>query len=208
MKEFKIDSPDKGIENDIIEKINFLTKPKGSLGFLEELALRVSLIQQTLSPCLKNPYNVLFGGDHGVIEEGISLSPKEVTYQQMIHFATGTSGINFLCNQHGFKLMLVDAGVDFDFPEELGILCKKISRGTRNYLHEDAMSIDEMNEAIEAGGEGVRKKNSEGWKGVRFWGKGSGKKIFLLLLVFNFGGFCFEGGGGGGAGVVFSGGEN
>lgn len=73
MKEFKIDSPDKGIENDIIEKINFLTKPKGSLGFLEELALRVSLIQQTLSPCLKNPYNVLFGGDHGVIEEGISL---------------------------------------------------------------------------------------------------------------------------------------
>lgn len=43
----------------------------------------------------------------------------------MIHFATGTSGINFLCNQHGFKLMLVDAGVDFDFPEELGILCKK-----------------------------------------------------------------------------------
>jgi len=159
MKEFKIDSPDKGIENDIIEKINFLTKPKGSLGFLEELALRVSLIQQTLSPCLKNPYNVLFGGDHGVIEEGISLSPKEVTYQQMIHFATGTSGINFLCNQHGFKLMLVDAGVDFDFPEELGILCKKISRGTRNYLHEDAMSIDEMNEAIEAGAEVGRKKN-------------------------------------------------
>lgn len=205
MKEFKIDSPDKGIENDIIEKINFLTKPKDSLGFLEELALRVSLIQQTLSPCLKNPYNVLFGGDHGVIEEGISLSPKEVTYQQMIHFATGTSGINFLCNQHGFKLMLVDAGVDFDFPEELGILCKKISRGTRNYLHEDAMSIDEMNEAIEAGADVVRKIYAEGCNVVSFGEMGSGNTSSSSLWMSIFGDVDLERCVGAGAGLDSSG---
>ena len=101
---------------DVTNKIDNLTKPKGSLGRLEELAQKICLIQQTLSPELREPHNVLFAADHGVIDEGVSVSPKEVTWQQLGHFAKGGAGINFLCEQHGFRLVLVDAGVDYDIP--------------------------------------------------------------------------------------------
>ena len=103
MKTFAIKPIDRSIEDEIINKIDNLTKPKGSLGRLEELALRICLIQHTSTPELKNPHNVLFAGDHGILDEGVSVSPKEVTWQQLSHFSKGGAGINFLCNQHGFR---------------------------------------------------------------------------------------------------------
>ena len=106
------------------EKIDNLTKPKGSLGRLEELALQVCMIQQTLSPSLINPYNLLFAADHGIVEEKVSASPKEITWQQISNFLHGGAGINFLCRQHGFRLEIIDAGVDYDLPYEKGIIDK------------------------------------------------------------------------------------
>lgn len=77
------------------EKIDNLTKPKGSLGRLEELALQVCMIQQTLSPSLTCPYNLLFAADHGIVEEGVSASPKEITWQQsVISFTEGQASIS------------------------------------------------------------------------------------------------------------------
>ncbi len=87
MKTFAIKPIDRSIEDEIINKIDNLTKPKGSLGRLEELALRICLIQHTSTPELKNPHNVLFAGDHGILDEGVSVSPKEVTWQQLSHFS-------------------------------------------------------------------------------------------------------------------------
>lgn len=110
------------------EKIDNLTKPKGSLGRLEELALQVCMIQQTLSPSLKCPHNLLFAADHGIVEEGVSASPKEITWQQISNFLHGGAGINFLCRQHGFRLVIVDAGVDYDLPYEKGIVNMKVRR--------------------------------------------------------------------------------
>ena len=121
--EFSIKPLDRSISSDIQNKIDNLTKPKGSLGRLEELALRICLIQHTLSPELREPHNVLFAADHGVIEEGVTVSPKEVTWQQLSHLKRG-AGINFLCEQHGFRLVLVDAGVDYDIPAGHGIIDK------------------------------------------------------------------------------------
>lgn len=187
MKDFNIRALDKSMSSAIINKIDNLTKPKGSLGFLEELALQISLIQHTDSPKLSKPHNILFGGDHGIVEEGVTLSPREVTKQQMVHFAIGTSGINFLCNQHGFKLILVDAGVDYDFPAELGIIDKKIAKGTRNYLYHDAMSIDEMNLAIDRGAEIVRQVHSNGCNVVSFGEMGSGNTSSSSLWMSIFG---------------------
>ena len=112
MKNFHIEYPDESFREALIDKINNLTKPKGSLGVLEDLALQIGLIQQTLSPTLSHPHNVLFAADHGIVEEGVSKSPKEITWQQLSNFLHGGAGVNFLCRQHGFKLVLVDSGVD------------------------------------------------------------------------------------------------
>ena len=68
------------------DKIDNLTKPKGSLGRLESLAAQICMIQHTLSPELSNPCNILFAADHGVLAQGVSVSPKEVTWQQSYHF--------------------------------------------------------------------------------------------------------------------------
>ncbi|MBQ6747554.1 MAG: nicotinate-nucleotide--dimethylbenzimidazole phosphoribosyltransferase [Bacteroidaceae bacterium] len=141
---FNIQAPNKAIEPKLIDKINNLTKPKGSLGTLEDLALQIGLIQQTLAPQLHHPQNIIFCGDHGIADEGVSVSPKEVTWQQTIHFTHGGGGVNFLTHQHGFGLKVVDAGVDFDLPYERGIINMKVRKGTRNFLHEAAMTEDEM----------------------------------------------------------------
>lgn len=174
MKNFAIKTPSKEIEKDLLTKIDFLTKPKGSLGKLEKLAARIGLIQQTLSPKLSKPHNILFAADHGIIEEGVTVSPKEVTWQQLSHFSHGGAGINFLCNQHGFKLVLVDAGVDYDIPEGRGIIDCKIRKSTRNYLHEPAMTPEECDLAIERGAGVVDKVYADGCNVVSFGEMGSG----------------------------------
>lgn len=150
---FSIPPVDTAIEASVIDKIDNLTKPKGSLGLLEELAARICMIQQTLTPELRQPHNVLFAADHGVIAEGVSVSPKEVTWQQLGHFSKGGAGINFLCDQHGFRLVLVDAGVDYDIPAGHGIIDKKVRKSTRNFRHEAAMTADEFELCLKRGAE-------------------------------------------------------
>lgn len=174
MIQFDIKPLDRTLQPAIIEKIDNLTKPKGSLGRLEQLALQISLVQQTLSPELRKPHNVLFAADHGIIEEGVSVSPKEVTWQQLGHFSKGGAGINFLCEQHGFNLVLVDAGVDYDIPEGHGIIDMKVRKGTRNFLYEAAMTPDELDLCIERGAEIVREIHASGCNVISFGEMGSG----------------------------------
>ncbi len=174
MKTFSIKSPSLEIQKELLTKIDFLTKPKGSLGKLETLAARIGLIQQTLSPKLSKPHNILFAADHGIIEEGVTVSPKEVTWQQLSHFSHGGAGINFLCDQHGFKLVLVDAGVDYDIPEGKGIIDCKIRKSTRNFLHEAAMTDEERDLAIERGAGVVDMVYADGCNVVSFGEMGSG----------------------------------
>lgn len=187
MKKFNIKQPDEVIRPAIVAKINDLTKPKGALGILEDLALQIGMIQQTLSPTLTHPCNVLFGADHGIVDEGVSVSPKEVTWQQLIHFACGQrAGVNFFCRQHHFTLKIVDAGVDYDFPETCGIINRKIRKGTRNYLHEAAMTSEEMNQCIESGAEIVRKCHEEGCNIISFGEMGIGNTSASSLWMHAF----------------------
>ena len=174
--EFHIERPDAAIRPALQEKIDNLTKPKGSLGRLEELALQIGLIQQTLSPALRHPQNIDFAADHGIVEEGVSIAPKEVTWQQVCHFTypQGTGGVNFLCRQHGFTLKVVDAGVDFDLPRDRGIIDLKVARGTRNFLHGPAMTEAEMEQCFAGGASVVRQCFDEGSNVLSFGEMGIG----------------------------------
>lgn len=174
--EFHIERPDAAICPALQEKIDNLTKPKGSLGRLEELALQIGLIQQTLSPALRHPQNIVFAADHGIVEEGVSIAPKEVTWQQVCHFThpQGTGGVNFLCRQHGFTLKVVDAGVDYDLPRDRGIIDLKVARGTRNFLHGPAMTEAEMEQCLAGGASVVRQCFEEGSNVLSFGEMGIG----------------------------------
>ena len=148
---FNIQPTDKSLKEAIQHKIDNLNKPKGSLGRLEEIAMQICLIQQSLEPQLTHPCHLLFGGDHGIEREGVSVSPREVTWQQMINFTRGGGGVNMFCRQHGFKLRIVDVGVDYDLADIDGIINRKIARGTKNFLYEPAMSEAELDQAIQTG---------------------------------------------------------
>ncbi|WP_027455429.1 nicotinate-nucleotide--dimethylbenzimidazole phosphoribosyltransferase [Xylanibacter brevis] len=150
------------LKDAIQQKIDNLNKPKGSLGRLEELAMQVCLIQQTLTPVLKHPCHLLLGGDHGIEREGVSVSPREVTWQQMINFTHGGGGCNMFCRQHGFDLRIVDVGVDYDLSGVAGIMNRKIARGTQNFLHEPAMTEAQYNEALNVGAQLVDDCVAEG----------------------------------------------
>ena len=187
MKNFHIEYPDEGLREALIDKINNLTKPKGSLGVLEDLALQIGLIQQTLSPTLSHPHNVLFAADHGIVEEGVSKSPKEITWQQLSNFLHGGAGVNFLCRQHGFKLVLVDSGVDYDLPYEKGIINCSVGRGTHSFLGGPAMSMEEMELCLERGAKITDMIHADGCNVVSFGEMGIGNtspsSVWMHLLT-------------------------
>lgn len=162
MRKFNIQRPDDALRPAIQEKIDNLNKPKGSLGRLEQLAMQVCLIQQTLTPSLASPCHLLLGADHGIEHEHVSVSPREVTWQQMINFSRGGGGVNMFCRQHGFKLRIVDVGVDYDLSLHPGIIDRKIARGTRDFLYEPAMTEEQFNQAIQTGAELVDECVAEG----------------------------------------------
>jgi nicotinate-nucleotide--dimethylbenzimidazole phosphoribosyltransferase len=168
MLTFNIEKPNDEIRAYLQEKIDNLTKPKGSLGMLEDLAMQTGWIQQSLSPKLTHPCHIVFAGDHGIAAEGVSPSPQEVTYQMIVNFWNGGAGINFLSRQHGFDLKIVDAGVNFDFKPEDPIINKKIRKSTRNYRHEATMTVEEMELAIQHGAEVVEMCHEEGCNVIGF----------------------------------------
>ncbi|MDF9831096.1 nicotinate-nucleotide--dimethylbenzimidazole phosphoribosyltransferase [Parabacteroides sp. PF5-6] len=171
---FHIESPSKQILPALQEKIDNLTKPKGSLGRLEELALQIGWIQQSLNPALRHPVNVIYAADHGIADEGVSQSPKEVTRQVIHNFLNGGAGICFLARQHGVELKIVDGGVDFDFPKIPQLIDRKVHKGTRNFRYEAAMTAEEMEQAVRYGAEIVTDCYNEGCNVISFGEMGVG----------------------------------
>lgn len=186
MENFNIRKPDMSIKAAIQHKIDNLNKPKGSLGRLETLAMQVCLIQQTLSPVLRHPCHILFGGDHGIEREGVSVSPRDVTWQQMINFTKGGGGVNMFCRQHGFHLKIVDVGVDHDLSACTGIINRKIAPGTNNFRYEPAMTPEQFGEAIAAGVEMTDVCAGEGCNVICFGEMGIGNtspsSVWMSLL--------------------------
>ena len=131
--------------------INNKTKPLGSLGRLEQLAAQIGLIQQTVSPVLEAPAIIVFAGDHGVVAEGVSAYPQDVTWQMVENFLAGGAAINVFARQNGIALHIVDAGVNHDFGQREGLHSRKVSPGTRNFAEEPAMTMAQCEAALQAG---------------------------------------------------------
>jgi nicotinate-nucleotide--dimethylbenzimidazole phosphoribosyltransferase len=186
-KTFNILSPEKRIVPYLTEKIDNLTKPKGSLGRLEELAIQIGTIQETLTPTLSKPYHIIFGGDHGIVAEGVSYSPAEVTPQMVFNFMEGGAGINFLARQHNINMKVVDSGINYDFEGLERLIDLKVRKGTRNYLHEKAITPEEFDLCIERGDQVVQDCFDEGCNIISFGemgiGNTSSSSIWMSLFT-------------------------
>jgi nicotinate-nucleotide--dimethylbenzimidazole phosphoribosyltransferase len=138
-----------GIAQAVQERWNSLTKPRGSLGRLEQSVLRLAGIQGNVMPVLERRAMYVFCGDHGITAEGVSLYPSVVTREMVKNFLAGGAAINVLCRQFNIEPLIVDAGV---LGENIpGTLDRRIGEGTRNFLREPAMSRAQAIHAIENG---------------------------------------------------------
>lgn len=155
MRTFNITKPNENLRSDIQNKIDNLNKPRHSLGMLEDIAMQICLVQQTLSPELQCPCHLLFGADHGIEREGVSVSPRSVTWQQMINFSRGGGGVNVFSRQHNIKLRIIDVGVDHDLTPFNNIIDRKIAPGTCDFLYGPAMTEEQFDKAIDTGAEMV-----------------------------------------------------
>jgi len=133
------------------QKMDGKTKPLGSLGRLEEIACQIVAIQETLEPQLDRVGIAVFAGDHGIVEEGVSLYLSEVTAQMVKNFLSGGAAISVLADQHHADLVVVDVGVNEEFSSHPGLIVQKVRRGSRNFLREKALTREEVEEAMECG---------------------------------------------------------
>ncbi|WP_250483186.1 nicotinate-nucleotide--dimethylbenzimidazole phosphoribosyltransferase [Caballeronia sp. GaOx3] len=159
---------DRALEAELRRIIDMKTKPPGSLGRLESLALQMGLIQRTTKPRIERPAMIVFAGDHGIAKEGVSSFPQEVTAQMVANFLTGGAAINALSRSVGMSLEVVDAGVATPIPIDDGYERLSLGLGTRNFAHEPAMSRETALEGIARGAARVRHHASLGTNVIGF----------------------------------------
>jgi nicotinate-nucleotide--dimethylbenzimidazole phosphoribosyltransferase len=163
------------------EKIDSKTKPPGSLGLLESIALQVGLVQQSLEPALKTPQLVLFAADHGVATAGVSAYPQDVTRQMVMNFVSGGAAINVFCKQNSIGLEIVDAGVvgNMDVP---GVVNEKIAEGTQSFVDNVAMTEEQFFRAVSVGSRIVKAKAEAGCNVIGFGEMGIGNTSSAAVI--------------------------
>jgi nicotinate-nucleotide--dimethylbenzimidazole phosphoribosyltransferase len=188
MTNIQIPALNKALEPTLIHKINQKTKPLGALGCLEALALQVGLIQNTLTPQLHKPTMLVFAGDHGIANSGVSPFPQAVTAQMVLNFLGGGAAINVFARQNGFALRVIDAGVNHVFEPDPNLIDAKISiensqSGTANFLHQSAMTQVQCEQALTQGASLARKEIAAGSNVLGFGEMGIGNTSSASCLM-------------------------
>ncbi len=157
------------------------TKPPGSLGALEKVAMQISAIQKTLHPDTRIARTILFAADHGVVEEGISAYPQAVTQQMLVNFASGGAAANALCKANQIDLEVVNVGVIGD--AITGVVNEKIADGTKNSTTTPAMDTTQLEQAINAGRTAVQRAAASGATLVALGEMGIGNTTSAAAIV-------------------------
>jgi len=147
----KIEPVDQDLMEEAQKRLDFLTKPQGSLGRLEELAKKLVGITREKDPEVDKKVVIVMAGDHGIVAEGVSAYPQEVTPQMVYNFIRGGAAINVLAKHVGADVVVVDMGVATDLEDDTGVVSKKIGYGTKNFAKGPAMTREEAVQAIQAG---------------------------------------------------------
>ncbi len=181
---FNINPLQTSLENDIRHKIDLKTKPVGSLGQLEDIALQIALIQNTKTPTLIKPSIIVFAGDHGIAKKGeVNPYPQMVTQQMVFNFLRGGAAINAFSTQNNIDLKIVDAGVNYHFENIESLTNAKIDYGTKNYQDEPAMSLEQCEIAIKKGADIVTETHNNGCNVIGFGEMGIGNSSAAALLM-------------------------
>jgi nicotinate-nucleotide--dimethylbenzimidazole phosphoribosyltransferase len=183
LPQFRIEAVDRSLAPALQDKIDHKTKPVGSLGRIEQLALQLGLIQRSLTPRLHRPHVLVCAGDHGAAKAGVSAYPQDVTWQMVENFLSGGAAINVLARQAGIALVVADAGVNHDFGAREGLLDAKVAPGTASYLDGAAMSAQQCTTAIERGAAVVRDLAAGGCNVLGLGEMGIGNTAAASLLT-------------------------
>jgi len=145
------DLSDTALSQRLQHKMDNKTKPLGSLGRLESLALQLGEILGSESPELCQPQMLVFAGDHGLVARGVSAFPSDVTWQMVENFLAGGACVSVLARQHGLSLTVVDCGVRHDFAPRDGLLVRKVAPGTADSFTGRAMTAEQCQQAMANG---------------------------------------------------------
>ena len=158
----KIEPLDERAMNLARRRQNQLTKPQGSLGRLESISIQIAGIMGTASPRLDKKLALVMAGDHGVVEEGVSAYPQDVTAQMVANIINGGAAVSVLAKQCGARVLVVDMGIKLDIKPDNNLVIKKIASGTGNIAHGPAMTREQAVEAIQTGAEIVSQEIENG----------------------------------------------
>ncbi|MEC5407226.1 nicotinate-nucleotide--dimethylbenzimidazole phosphoribosyltransferase [Paraburkholderia sp. MPAMCS5] len=164
----QVEPLDQTLRDELQHIIDTKTKPPGSLGRLEALALQMGLIQRSTRPTVERPALIVFAGDHGIAAEGVSPYPQTVTAQMVANFLAGGAAVNALSRVAGIELEVVNAGIATPLPRTDGLIDIPIAAGTRNFAHEPAMTHAQALAAMQAGAERVRHHAARGSNVIGF----------------------------------------
>ncbi len=179
----KITSPDFDLAPALQERLNSLAKPPGSLGRIEDLALRLGLIQGTLNPKAERALLLVFAGDHGLTQDGVSSYPASVTMAMVGTFLAGKASANAFARISGAEVRVVDAGVVGDVSPHPKLIAAKVRRGTRNAAREAAMTPAEVETALQRGIDIATRAAAEGFDTLALGEMGIGNSASAALIM-------------------------
>lgn len=181
--EQRIEPIDRSFEPALRARIDGKAKPLGSLGRLEDLAVQLGLIWYPQTPRVERATVFVFAGDHGLTAEGVSLYPSSVTGAMVATYLAGRAAVNVFARTSNVDVQVIDAGVDADIPAHPALIDAKIRRGSRNAIHESALTPREVDDCLERGASIIEESIEAGTDVIAIGEMGIGNTTSAALLA-------------------------